>query len=281
MKKIDSISEMQKISEELRASGKTIAFVPTMGFLHEGHLELMREGNRRSDILIASIFINPTQFGFSEDLDAYPRDMEGDFKKAKSAGTDFIFIPSVKEMYPKNFQTTINLKSIINHLCGLSRPGHFDGVATVIAKFFNIMRPHIAIFGQKDFQQLAVIRCMVKDLNLDIEIIGHQTVREDDGLAMSSRNSYLNSKERISALCLKKSLDLSIAMVNGGVTETLKIKSAIEKLISTHSFTEIDYIAICDPETMEDINIIEGEALFALAVYIGKTRLIDNCLLNA
>jgi len=188
MEIIETTSNMQETSRQLRSAGKTIAFVPTMGFLHEGHLELLRQGRQHSDVLVLSIFVNPTQFGPTEDFDKYPRDMDGDLKKAEQTGTDIVFTPPVSEMYPEGSQTTVKVKSLPEHLCGLSRPGHFEGVTTVVAKLFNIVMPHVAIFGKKDFQQLAVIRRMVLDLNMDIEIIGHPTIREPDGLAMSSRN---------------------------------------------------------------------------------------------
>jgi len=276
MEIIEPVNEMQKRCEALRSSGQTIALIPTMGFFHDGHLELMRVGRRRSDKVVISIFVNPTQFGPTEDYDEYPRDMEGDLSKAQEVGVDIVFVPSVEEMYPDGFQTHISVEKITKHLCGLSRPGHFDGVATVVAKLFHIIKPNLAIFGQKDFQQLTVIRRMVKDLNMDIEVIGVPTVRESDGLAMSSRNHYLSPEQRRSALSLKKSLELAQNMFGQGEKDASKIKTAMEKLILSFPFTEIDYIAICDPITMEDIDILEKQSLVALAVKVGKTRLIDT-----
>jgi len=273
---IEKVAPMQKTSRQIRSSGKTIAFVPTMGFLHDGHLELLRQGRERADVLILSIFVNPTQFGPAEDYAKYPRDMEGDLKKAESAGTDIVFTPPVSEMYPEGSQTTVKVKNLPEHLCGLSRPGHFEGVATVVTKLFNIIMPHVAIFGQKDFQQLAVIRRMAADLNMDLEILGIPTVREPDGLAMSSRNKYLNPEERKSALCLKKSIDMAIAMIKDGESDAERIKSSIRKLITSHPFTDIDYISLCDPATLDDINTINKKTLLAIAVRVGKTRLIDN-----
>jgi pantoate--beta-alanine ligase len=273
---IERTAQMHEISREARSSGKTIAFVPTMGFLHDGHLELLKQGRRRADVLILSIFVNPTQFGPAEDYGQYPRDMEGDLSKAESVGTDYVFTPSVGEMYPYGFQTKISVERVPEHLCGLSRPGHFEGVATVVAKLFNITKPHIALFGEKDFQQLSVIRRMATDLNMDMEIVGVPTVREPDGLAMSSRNKYLNPEERESALCLKKSIDLTLEMVEGGERDAERIKWAIRKLISSYPFTDIDYIAICDPLTLDEIGVINKKALLALAVRVGRTRLIDN-----
>jgi pantoate--beta-alanine ligase len=276
MQIIERTAQMQAISRRVRFSGKAIAFVPTMGFLHDGHLELLKQGRRRADVLILSIFVNPTQFGPSEDYGQYPRDMEGDLSKAESVGTDYVFTPPVGEMYPYGFQTKVIVERVPEHLCGLSRLGHFEGVATVVAKLFNITEPNIALFGEKDFQQLSVIRRMVTDLNMDIEIVGVPTIREADGLAMSSRNKYLSAEERKSALCLKKSIDLTLEMVAGGERDAEKIKAAVRKLIVSYPFTDVDYIAICDPLTLDDIGVISEKALLALAVRVGRTRLIDN-----
>jgi pantoate--beta-alanine ligase len=280
MEIIDTVARMQKRSEEIRLAGERIAFVPTMGFLHDGHLRLMAEGRRLGDVLVISIFVNPTQFGPAEDYQEYPRDMEGDISKAREAGVDIIFAPSVEEMYPVESQTKVVVQRLTEHLCGLSRIGHFEGVATVVGKLFNITKPHFAIFGQKDYQQLLVIRRMVKDLNMDIEVIGVPTVREPDGLAMSSRNRYLNPEERESALCLKKSIDMASALTKEGERNANRIKSAIQGLILSYPFTNIEYISICDSLTFEDMDTVEGECLLALAVKVGKTRLIDNCLIK-
>ncbi|RLC30081.1 MAG: pantoate--beta-alanine ligase [Deltaproteobacteria bacterium] len=280
MKIIKTVEEMHKESEALRTAGHTISLVATMGFLHEGHLQLMRVAKEHSDKLIVSIFVNPRQFGPSEDYAQYPRDTEGDLKKLRKVETDIVFMPGAEEMYPEGYQTTVSLERITKHLCGISRPGFFDGVATVVTKLFNCTKPHLSFFGQKDYQQLAVISRMVMDLNLDIKIIGVPTVRESDGLAMSSRNSYLNPEERKSALCLKKSLDLAERLFQEGVTKADVIRDAIEALIRSHAFTEIDYVAICDPLTLDDLDILEEEILVALAVRIGRTRLIDNSLIR-
>lgn len=280
MKIIEKISEMQKYSNELRSSGKRIAFVPTMGFLHDGHLELMRHGKKVADKLVISIFVNPTQFGPNEDFNAYPRDMEGDLSKVKQVGADIVFVPEAGEMYSPESQTKVAVDKVTKHLCGLSRPGHFDGVTTVVSKLFNIVKPHIAIFGQKDFQQLAVIRRMVIDLNMDISIVGIPIVRESDGLAMSSRNTYLNPEERKSALCLKKSLDLADKMASEGEKDIQRIKKAIKKLIFSHPYTKIDYIELCNPISLEDVETMDDETLLALAIKVGKTRLIDNKIIN-
>ncbi|RLB43942.1 MAG: pantoate--beta-alanine ligase [Deltaproteobacteria bacterium] len=277
---IETVREMQVTADALRRAGQTIALVPTMGYLHEAHLELMRVGKKHADKLIISIFVNPRQFGPSEDFERYPRDPEGDLEKARKVGVDIVFMPPVEEMYPNGFQTTVKVSKLSHHLCGLSRPGHFDGVATVVCKLFNITKPHIAIFGQKDYQQLAIISRMVMDLDMDIQIIGVPTVRETDGLAMSSRNAYLTKEQRPSALSLKKSLDLASKMVGEGQQRASEIKKAIEGLIKSHPFTEIDYVSICDPVTLEEIETIGEKALLALAVKVGNTRLIDNCILE-
>lgn len=280
MEIIDTAARMQKKSGEIRLVGRRIAFVPTMGFFHDGHLRLMAEGRRLGDVLVISIFVNPTQFGPGEDYQEYPRDMEGDISKAREAGVDVIFSPSVEEMYPVESQTKVVVQRVTQHLCGLTRIGHFEGVATVVGKLFNITKPHFAIFGQKDYQQLLVIRRMVKDLNMDIEVIGVPTVREPDGLAMSSRNKYLNPEERESALCLKKSIDMASALTKEGERNANRIKSAIQGLILSYPFTNIEYISICNSLTLEDRDTVEGEFLLALAVKVGKTRLIDNCLIK-
>ncbi|MBN2061631.1 MAG: pantoate--beta-alanine ligase [Deltaproteobacteria bacterium] len=280
MENIYHVKEMQQRCRDMRFSGKRIAFVPTMGFFHEGHLELMRVGREKSDILVVSIFVNPTQFAPTEDFDEYPRDTEGDLAKAEKVGADIVFMPDCEEMYPDSFQTTISIEKVTKYLCGLSRPHFFGGVATVVAKLFNIVMPSLAIFGQKDFQQLTVVRRMVKDLNMDIDIVGVPIVRESDGLAMSSRNKYLGREERRSALSLKESIDRAVKMVEEGERKSENIISAIRSLILSYPYTEIDYVNICDPITMEDRDSIEGERLLALAVKVGKTRLIDNTILQ-
>lgn len=279
MEIISNIVEMQKLSEGIKLSGRKIGLFPTLGFLHEGHLELIRKGREISDKLVMSLFVNPTQFGPGEDLDKYPRNMEGDTAKAEAEEVDIIFTPSPEEMYPDGFQSSIKVEEITQVLCGKSRSGHFEGVTTVVAKLFNIVKPHFAMFGQKDFQQLAVIRRMVKDLNMDIQIIDVPTVREDDGLAMSSRNKYLSREERKSALALKEAIDAAVKMARDGETNSQAIISTVKKMILSYPFTSVEYINICDPMTLEDIDIITGKSLMAMAVKVGDTRLIDNCLL--
>ncbi len=257
----------------------TIGFVPTMGFLHEGHLALLREGKKRCHELVLSIFVNPTQFGPNEDFETYPRDLERDLDLARKEGVNTVFHPHAKELYGENYQTYVTLEKLPRHLCGHSRPGFFSGVATVVSKLFNIVKPHIAFFGEKDYQQLAVIRQMVKDLNFDIEIVGVPTVREQDGLAMSSRNTYLSEDQRPAALSLYQSLQNAEKALKNGVVDAEKIISAATDLITSYPDTRIDYINICDPDTLEDVAVIKGPVVMALAVIVGKTRLIDNMTL--
>lgn len=280
MEIIRKIKLMQELSEKWRRNGHIISCVPTMGFLHQGHLQLLKAGSDKSDRLIMTIFVNPTQFGPHEDYEKYPRDTEGDLDKARSAGVDAVFIPTVEEMYPDRFQSTVTVDTVTQYLCGKSRPGHFAGVTIVVVKLFHITKPHLAIFGEKDYQQLVVIKQMVRDLNMDIDIIGVPTIREQDGLAMSSRNKYLNPEERLSALSLKKGLDLAKTMVEDGIKDPDSIKTAVRQLILSHPLTEIDYITICEPETLTDIENIDGPSLLALAVKIGKARLIDNSIIG-
>jgi pantoate--beta-alanine ligase len=280
LKVIHRAEEMQQTADALRLAGKILALVPTMGFFHEGHLELMRVAKRHADVVMISIFVNPTQFGPKEDLDTYPRDLEGDLLKAEKVGVDLAFVPSVAMMYPAGFQTTVSVEKATKHLCGISRPNHFDGVTTVVAKLFNIAKPHIAVFGQKDFQQLTVVTRMVQDMNMDVRIVGVPTVREPDGIAMSSRNNFLNAEERKSVLCLKRSLDLARDLVTQGEVRAAPLIKAVREMIVAYPFTEIDYVNLCDPISMEDVETVEEETLLALAVRVGKTRLIDNCLLS-
>jgi len=277
---ITTAKEMQARSDRIRSQGTTIVFVPTMGFLHKGHLTLMREGKKRGEDLVVSIFVNPKQFGPGEDLEAYPRDLERDLELVRKEGVNAVFTPNAGEMYGERFQTFVELEKLPKHLCGISRPLFFKGVATVVTKLFNIVKPHVAVFGQKDFQQLTVIRQMVRDLNLDITIIGSPTVREPDGLAMSSRNTYLTPEQRLSALSLNQSLKKAQTLVENGLRDADQIIDAAAALIRSHPETEIDYISVCDPETLDDLATIDRPALMALAVKIGKARLIDNMILK-
>ena len=273
-----TISQMRRYSSEVRRSGKTIAFVPTMGFLHQGHLSLMEKGATLADAVVVSIFINPTQFGPGEDLAAYPKDEDRDLEMTRKTGVDAVFIPDARQMYPDDFQTVVSLKALPNHLCGLSRPGHFDGVATVVAKLLGIVRPHAAIFGEKDFQQLAIIRQMVKDLELGVDIVGAPIVRELDGLAMSSRNMYLTEDQRQSATCLYQALIQSRQRVKAGEVDADAIIRPAAAGITACPEATIDYIALCDPQTLDPVPVVDGPVLMALAVKLGKSRLIDNMI---
>lgn len=277
MKIIKNPYEMQKISEEKRKEGKIIGFVPTMGALHEGHLELIREARKKSDFLVVSIFVNPIQFGPKEDYKEYPRDEKGDIEKCEKEGVDIIFMPDVEDMYEKNFSTYVEVKNLTKTLCGKYRPGHFKGVTTVVTKLFNIVKPHLAFFGWKDAQQLLVIKKMVKDLNFDIEIIGIETVREKDGLAMSSRNFYLNEKERKEASYLYKALLYGKELIEKGERDARKVKEEIKKFINRNAPKgKIQYVEIVDIENLKPLRKIKGEIMIALAVFFGKARLIDN-----
>jgi pantoate--beta-alanine ligase len=276
MKVVKSVNKMQSFSESLRMQGKRIAFVPTMGYFHEGHLSLMKEAKKMADCVVVSIYVNPTQFGPKEDFSKYPRDLDRDLKMAESVNADVVFYPSNKEMYPAYYQTFVEVEEATQNLCGLFRPGHFRGVTTICNKLFNIVNPHVAIFGKKDFQQYVAIKRMVDDLNMDLQIIGFPTVREKDGLAMSSRNQYLTKDERPSALNLFKSLKLARKIYSKGERKSSVIINEVEKLIKRAPFTAIDYIKICDAKTLKDIYEIKNQSVIALAVKVGKTRLIDN-----
>ncbi len=280
MKVIRKIKTMQKISEELRKKEKEIAFVPTMGYLHEGHLSLVRIAKRFGDIVIVSIFVNPTQFGPSEDYRSYPRDEKRDLSVLRKEKVDFVFIPSVEEMYPENYQTYVEVTELSKYLCGRSRPGHFRGVCTVVTKLFNIVKPHYAVFGEKDYQQLKIIERLTKDLNMDIKIIPGPTVREKDGLAMSSRNTYLTEEERKSALSLSKALYEVKRMVHQGERNCEVLIKKAKEIIEKEPHTKIDYVEIAHPLTLEPIKMIENEAVIALAVFVGRARLIDNMKLE-
>lgn len=273
---IEKAKEMQRFADAQRQKGLRIAFVPTMGFLHRGHLRLMEEGKKHGDCLVTSIYVNPTQFGPKEDLAKYPRDFDMDYKLCQGVGVDVIYFPSNDEMYPQHYQTYVDLEGVTQNLCGLSRPGHFRGVATVCAKLFNLVKPHAAVFGKKDFQQLVVIKRMVADLNMDLEIIGLDTVREADGLAMSSRNTYLKPEERQSALSLSRGLKMAQGMYATGERDAAVIIEAVSRFIAGHPHATIDYVKICDTTTMKDVARLDGESVMALAVRVGAARLIDN-----
>ncbi|QXM06424.1 pantoate--beta-alanine ligase [Crassaminicella indica] len=273
---VETVKEIREIIKKEKREGKKIGLVPTMGYLHEGHLSLIRKAKEENDFVVVSVFVNPTQFGEGEDYESYPRELERDSKLSQSAGADILFHPSVAEMYPKGYNTYVETYKITDKLCGVSRPGHFKGVTTVVCKLFNIVAPHRAYFGQKDAQQVVVIKQMVRDLNMDIEIIPCPIVREEDGLALSSRNTYLSQEERRSALILSKSLFKAKDMIENGERDALKIKEFIVNNIKTEPLANIDYVEVVDAENLEDIKILNGEVLIALAVKFGNTRLIDN-----
>jgi pantoate--beta-alanine ligase len=271
---------MQQTILALKRLGKQISFVPTMGFLHEGHASLLREGRKRGDILVLSIFVNPAQFGPGEDLDSYPRNLEQDCILAESCGTDLVFAPTASGMYPPGFQTTVTLGPLTEPLCGASRPGHFNGVAVVVTKLFGIVQPDVALFGKKDFQQLAIIRQMTADLNLPVTIIGMPIVRESDGLAMSSRNSYLNNEQRQQALCLRQAILRVQELFRAGEHSVECLLDAARSVITTVSEAAIDYLELRDSITLEPVEHVTNGTLLALAVKIGSTRLIDNTVLG-
>jgi len=266
--------------ESLRREGKTIGLVPTMGAFHEGHLSLMRRARAENDVVIVSIFVNPIQFARGEDFDSYPRDLQGDLAQAERVGVDLVFTPSAEAIYPDGFQTYVDVTEITDGLCGASRPGHFRGVTTIVTKLFNLIRAHRAYFGQKDYQQSAVVRRLVDDLNLDIEIVLLPTVREADGLAMSSRNVRLTPEERQAACVLSASLRLTEERVEAGERNTKVLLDEMRTMIETEPLARIDYVALCDPETLKPLDRIEGPILAALAVRFGETRLIDNLMLS-
>ncbi|MFN3477210.1 MAG: pantoate--beta-alanine ligase [Candidatus Methylomirabilales bacterium] len=280
MQVLESPKKMQERADQLRGQGKKLGFVPTMGALHEGHLSLMRRSREENDVSIISLFVNPTQFDRKEDLEAYPRDLQGDLAKAEAVGVDFVFAPTEEAMYPSGYQTSVEVEELARRWEGASRPGHFKGVATVVTKLFNIVKPHRAYFGQKDYQQALIIKRMVQDLNLDVEIVVLPIVREPDGLAMSSRNVHLQPEERKAALCLHRSLVYAEERVYQGERDAKVILEGMRRILEEEPLARIDYVACCHPETLEPLERIEGTVLFALAVWIGKTRLIDNSLVQ-
>jgi pantoate--beta-alanine ligase len=268
--------EMTRWRDERRRKGQIVGFVPTMGHLHRGHLSLIEEALRRADQVVVSIFVNPTQFSPGEDLDQYPRDLEQDLKLCRELGVDAIFAPDVEEMYPPGFQTRVTVEHLTQNLCGVHRPGHFSGVALVVTKLFCAIRPHLAVLGEKDFQQFVVVKRLSKDLNLGVEIIPHPTVRESDGLAMSSRNKYLSEEERRSALSLSSSLLAARKMVAEGEHRVDVLGARVKEMIEAEPHTRIQYVQVVDEETMTDISEVTHRAVMAMAVFVGQARLIDN-----
>ncbi len=280
MKVYRSIISLTKKVCETKLQGKTIGLVPTMGFLHEGHMSLIRKAREDTDCVIVSIFVNPVQFGPKEDFKKYPRGLKRDLGLCEKENADIVFAPKTEEMYPENYATYVNVEKITDTLCGAFRPGHFCGVVTVVAKLFNIIMPDIAYFGQKDSQQIVVIKKMAEDLNMSVRIKAMPIVREKDGLAMSSRNAYLNQEERIQAQSIYKSLKLAKELFNNGERNSGKIINKMKQIINKQSEAKIDYIKAVDAKDLKDIKKISGKALVTIAVWFGKTRLIDNIVIK-
>ena len=276
MKIVKTVNEVREITSKWRAEGLTVGLVPTMGFLHEGHKSLILRAAAENDKVVVSDFVNPTQFSPNEDLEAYPRDLARDAALCEEAGAALIFNPEPEEMYLDRFSTYVNMENLSKELCGKSRPIHFRGVCTVVSKLFNIVKPDKAYFGQKDAQQLAIIKRMVRDLNFDIDIVGCPIIREEDGLAKSSRNTYLSEEERKAALILNKAVRLGEKMAASGEKDAEKIVGEMVKLIETEPMAKIDYVQAVDAVSVEPVKEMKAPVLVAMAVYIGKTRLIDN-----
>ncbi len=282
MEIINRVPRMMSVARELRASGQRIGLVPTMGALHEGHLSLMSQAREMCDKVIASVFVNPAQFGPDEDFERYPRDLARDAELAFTRGVDFIFAPTAEDLYPAGFSTYVGVEGLSTKLEGASRPGHFLGVTTIVAKLLNIVHPHFAYFGRKDAQQVIVIKRMARDLNMDVEIVVGPTVREEDGLALSSRNAYLSTDGRKAAIILRRSLERARTLYNAGERDAAKIASAMRSVIEPEPLARIDYIAITDTEHLDPVDPIPTDRpiLISMAVFIDTTRLIDNIVLN-
>lgn len=278
MEIITTVAEMKALVRAWKDEGLTIGLTPTMGALHEGHMSLMEAARKECDKVVASVFVNPLQFGPDEDYDNYPRDLERDAGIAESKGVDVVFHPSVEEMYPENYNTYVVMETLTDTLCGASRPGHFRGVCTVVNKLFNIVQPDKAFFGQKDAQQLAIIKRMVSDLNMNLEVIGCPIVREDDGLAKSSRNTYLSAEERNAALCLSRAIFKAKELIESGERNSALIAKAVTDTIEEEPLARIDYVEVVNLGNMQPVETLPESGLVAIAVYIGSTRLIDNYL---
>jgi pantoate--beta-alanine ligase len=281
MLEIDSPAAMREWADRARGAGRRIGLVPTMGYLHDGHLSLVAEARRRADACVASIFVNPLQFGVGEDLSRYPRDLERDRAALEAAGVEALYLPSADSMYPPGFQTEVAVTRVTAGLCGRARPGHFRGVTTVVTKLFTAVKPHLAVFGEKDFQQLAVIRRMTADLDLGIEIVGMPSVRDADGVAMSSRNAYLSATERSAARCLSRALAAGRAAFGAGERRADALLAAVHAVLAAEALARVDYAELVDAENLEPIAAVNQPALLALAAFIGRTRLIDNTVLSA
>lgn len=280
MEVVKEIGSIRDVVERARTAGRVVGLVPTMGFFHEGHLELMERARAECDLVVVTLFVNPTQFGPAEDYEAYPRDFERDRALAEGVGVDYLFAPEAEEMYPEGFQTSVSVERLSKVMCGAARTGHFDGVATVVAKLFNIITAHKAYFGQKDAQQLLIIRRMAKDLDFPVEVVAVPTVREKGGLAMSSRNRYLSPEERSSATALYRSLEAAASLIESGEKRAGVVREEMEKVISAEPLVNLEYIAICDNIYLQPLSVLSGEVLVALAARVGKARLIDNMAFN-
>jgi len=280
MQIIEQIADMRAWSEGERRQSRRIVFVPTMGSLHEGHLCLVRDAKTRGERVVVSIFVNPMQFGPSEDFAKYPRDLQRDRALLESLGADVLFHPTVAEIYPDGYQTHIEVQNLSLPLCGAVRPGHFRGVATVVAKLFNIVQPHVAVFGEKDFQQLQVVRRLVRDLSMDVEIVGHPIVREADGLAMSSRNAYLTPEERRAAVCLSRALCRAEKLARRGETCAAPLLRVVAAELAREPLAQVEYAKLCDADSLQEIDRVQGTAVLALAVRFGRARLIDNRIIK-
>jgi pantoate--beta-alanine ligase len=282
MEIIKKVNDMQKISENFRNQNKTIAVVPTMGYFHEGHSNLMKKAHELADIVITTLFVNPTQFGPNEDYEKYPRDIDRDSKIAQDSGTDYLFVPTLQQMYPKGNITSIHIDGFTKKFEGVTRPNHFDGVATIVTKLFNATKPHIALFGQKDFQQTLLIKQMVNDLLIDVGIVIVPTAREKDGLALSSRNVYLSSQERAESPLIFSALNVAVKAIENGERNRKIINAHLRKVLSSSTFFKIDYAVSADADTLEEPDtFLPGEHIVLLiAAYLGKTRLIDNALVT-
>jgi pantoate--beta-alanine ligase len=280
MQKIDSVSEMQSLAISLRSEDRLVGLVPTMGALHGGHLDLIQAARAKADVVVVTIFVNPTQFGPSEDFDAYPRDLEQDIKMCEEAGVDILFVPKTEEIYPEGYSTYVSEEKLSAGLCGISRPSHFRGVLTVVAKLFNIVRPDIAVFGQKDAQQAAVLKKMVADLHFSVQILIRPTAREEDGLAMSSRNRSLHSTQRKDAAVIYQALEAAKALFETGIRNVDRILAEVTHTLSSSRRVHIIYVSCVDSETLEPLReLVEGRSLLAVAVWVDEVRLIDNIIL--
>jgi pantoate--beta-alanine ligase len=280
LKVIKTVRDMKKYIREARSRRRRLALLPTMGFLHEGHLSLVRQARKLASVVVVSAFVNPTQFGPNEDLDRYPRDPSGDRRKLRQGGVDVMFAPDAIEIYPEGYQTFVEVTEVTRDYCGASRPGHFRGVATVVAKLLNIVQPDMVVMGEKDFQQLVAVRRMVRDLHLDVDVVGMPIVREEDGLAMSSRNAYLSPTQRQQATAIYRGLRKARKLLDSGERDAAELAAIVLDLLREERDIEVDYVAVCDPNTLERIPEVEREAVLLVGVKVGDTRLIDNMRLD-